>query len=110
MNFFGWDSDLYILHVYLRGENSSRNDLGDDLCPFDKLFNLLSSTSRDGSGILLTGDLNAHCGNGKNEFLLVEDAHNYFQHCFNNLYSVDSFFSNLYRPEDFDFYDISLKR
>ena len=32
-NFFGWDSDLYILHVYLRGENSSRNDLSDDLCP-----------------------------------------------------------------------------
>lgn len=48
-NFCGWDSDLYILHVYLRGENSSRNDLGDDLCPFDKLFNLLCSTSSEGS-------------------------------------------------------------
>ena len=36
--FFGWESDLFIVHVYFKGDNSPRNDLNDGLSPFDRLF------------------------------------------------------------------------
>ena len=109
--FFGWDIDCYLVNVYIKPQYSSRNDLNDDLCPFDKLFNFLSVSCNDGSGILLTGDLNAHCGNTEsNEFLMEEDFDTCIKHCFSDITSIDILKANVFNLNEFELYDTSVNR
>lgn len=109
--YFGWENNVFIVHIYLKGEQSPRMDLNDGVSDFDKLLDLFSDISSDGSGILLSGDLNAHCGNiERREFVLDDElspsddfifTHNYCDEVFNqNIFSLDEFYK----------FDISLFR
>ena len=74
-NYFGWRNDIFIIYVYLKGENSPRKDLNDGPPPFERLLQLISRVSSDAPGIILAGDFNAHCGDTNiNEFLLTDES------------------------------------
>ena len=93
--FFGLSEDTYLLHVYMRGSNSTRNDLVIGLDCWEILFEKVSEISSNGSNIIIAGDMNAHTAE-KQETIIYEydnfdseedNQHFDFTNHFNNLYS-----------------------
>ena len=68
--FFGWDKDIYLLCVYMRATNSSREDLIDDVNCYDILEDKLVELRSNGHPVLLCGDMNARTKNNGGLFLL----------------------------------------
>ena len=60
-DFFGWEKDLYLMGVYMRSTQSTREDLNDNLNCYDKVLEKLAEIPED-SMIVAMGDWNARIG------------------------------------------------
>ena len=60
-NVFGWKEDVYLLTVYMRPSNSTRECVNEDIDCYEKLEEQLARVSYLG-GVLVMGDMNARNG------------------------------------------------
>ena len=92
--FFGLQEDTFVLNVYMRGSNSTRQDLDNGLDCWEILFEKISEIRGKESSIIIAGDMNAHTGE-QQEILIYKDheiendnyLHFDFPFHFNSLYS-----------------------
>ena len=60
-DFFGWEDDVFMLCVYMRASNSTREDMAEGLNCYDIVTEKLASVCNLGN-VLILGDMNARIG------------------------------------------------
>ena len=71
---FGFEDDIFLICVYIRPQNSSRNKINTSTDPFDKITDKIAELSSQGQ-VVLMGDLNSRTGH-LNDFLFEDNDAN----------------------------------
>ena len=102
-NYFGWSEDVYLLCVYMMDSRSTRQDINAGVNCYDVLLEKIASIS-DLGGIVLLGDMNARCGSGRSECLILDNDD------FMEDFEGTGLFENVFRVNDLNMKNMSINR
>ena len=102
-NYFGWNEDVYLLCVYMMDSRSTRQDINAGVNCYDVLLEKIACVS-DLGGIVLLGDMNARCGSGRSECLIL-DNDDFFED-----FEGTGLFENVFRVNDLNMKNMCLNR
>ena len=92
---FGWDKDIFLLCVYMRSNESTREDMNDDIDCYEILLDQIASVSERGN-VLIAGDMNGRTAMLDESYLPNQFDTINFENVIDleNVISVDDFINN----------------